>query len=331
MGHGLSAPQEPLAVTTLAMATPVIYIDFLRFLIRFAANSLDYNAATFGNMLKTIGCPIFVLGHASICAKKPALQLPDICYMTACSVLTTAFAGAYRKRPIPEAVFISGLLFFGAYMPLRWQLLDSKKSALVPSIAVQAAPILSLVGLTQMALQYRLIKKVPKGPMSMPQAATLAGTFLGIANTLKLLQMMDQKAPQDNVFIGQVLKVVASITCFTGNVMGLGWQEKRAPSEWLWRATAALIVMSFFSRKQQNAIAIVANQSQNIAPESLPQGGRSRKGTGSSDSTAATAWGSFCSDFSEAPSESKSSEASPSQALSKYASEKHDPHQMVGA
>lgn len=43
--------------------------------------------------------------------------------------------------------------------------------------------------------------------------------------------------------------------------------------------------------------------------------GRSRKGTGSftSDSTAATGWGSFSSDFSEAPTESKNSEACPSQ------------------
>eukprot|EP00746_Dinoflagellata_sp_MGD_P086735 gnl/MRDRNA2_/MRDRNA2_34356_c0_seq1.p1 gnl/MRDRNA2_/MRDRNA2_34356_c0~~gnl/MRDRNA2_/MRDRNA2_34356_c0_seq1.p1 ORF type:complete len:322 (+),score=57.51 gnl/MRDRNA2_/MRDRNA2_34356_c0_seq1:74-1039(+) len=321
MGHGLSAPQEPWAVTTLAMATPVIYIDFLQSLVRFAAKSLDYDAATFGNMLKTIGCPFFVLGHASICAKKPALELPDICYMTACSVLTTAFAGAYRKRPIPEAVFISGLLFFGAYLPLRWQLLDSKKSALVPTIAVQAAPILSLVGLTQIALQYRLIKKVPKGPMSMPQAATLAGTFLGIANTIKLLQMIDQKAPQDNVFIGQVLKVVASVTCFTGNVMGLGWQDKRAPSEWLWRATAALILVRFVSRKKKDVIAIDADRSKDVAPESLPQGVSYDRETKSFQANICIG------DFASVD----TAHQKYLEALSKYASEKDHPHQMVGA
>jgi len=229
-------------VATLSLAAPLLYVDFLKLLVRLGANALNYDAATFGNLLKTIGCPIFVLGHASMCLKKPALELPDVCYMTACSVLSSAFAGAYMKTPLPESVFVSGVLFFGAYLPLRWRLLASKASPLIPTIAVGAAPILTLVGLTQMAIKYGLIKKVPEGPVSMPQMATLAGTLLGIANCIKLLQMIQQKAPRDNVFRGQVLKVVASITCFSGNTLGLGWHKSEAPSGSIMRIAAALVV-----------------------------------------------------------------------------------------
>lgn len=249
MGHGLSKPEEPWAVTTLSMAMPVVYVDFLKFLETFAKNTLDYDAATFGNLLKSIGCPIFVVGHVTICAKKPALELPDNCYIAACTILSSAFWGAYMKKPLPEAVLVSGLLFFGAYLPVRWQLMAKNASPLIPTIAVLAAPILTLVGLTQIAIKNKIIDKAPDGPISMAQCATLAGTFLGIANCIKLLQLIQQKAPRDNVFQGQVLKVIASITCFTGNTLGLGWQKKDAPSKTLWRFAAACVVAESMSKK----------------------------------------------------------------------------------
>lgn len=234
---------------TLAMTAPALYTDFLRILERIAADAFNYNAATFGNMLKALGCPLFVAGHAAICLKKPALEVPDICYMSACSALSLAFKGAYCKKPLPEAVFVSALLFFGAYVPLRWRLLAAKASPLIPTLGVGAAVTLTLVGITQLAIKYGCIEKAPDGPTTMAQAGTFAGTLLGVANCIKLLQLIQQGASRDNVYAGQVLKVVASMTCFTGNTLGLGWQEKAIPSNSIWRLQAAVVVAQILKNK----------------------------------------------------------------------------------
>lgn len=255
MGHGLAKPQEPLAVLTLVMASPGLYTDFLGFLERFAAQTLNWNAATFGGMLKAYGCPLFVVGHASICLKKPALELPDVCYMSACSVLSMAFMGAYHKKPQPEAVLVSALLFFGAYLPLRWRLLAAKASPLIPTLGVGAAVTLTCVGLTQLAVKYGVISKTPERPITLAQAGTLAGTLLGVANCIKLLQMLQQKAPRDHILFGQVLKVIASVTCFTGNTLGLGWQEKAIPGKSINRLQTTIAVLYALKHTQSNSLA----------------------------------------------------------------------------
>lgn len=242
MGHGLSKSQERLAVLPLVVVTPGLYTSFLGLLERFAEQTLNCNATTFGNLLKAYGCPLFVAGHASICLKKPALDLPDICYMSACSVLSAAFVGTCRKKPIPEAVLSAALLLFGAYMPLRWRLLAAKQSPLIPTLGAWAAVTLTWVGLIQLSVKYGLIEKPPKGPLTMAQTGTLAGTLLGIANCIKLLQMIQQKAPKDNVLVGQVLKVIASVTCFTGNTLVLGWQQKDTTGKSIWHLQTVMAV-----------------------------------------------------------------------------------------
>merc|ERR1719195_1660157 len=250
MGLGLSKPKEPWAVTAFALASPVVYIDFLQLLVRFAAETLHYDAATFGNLLKAIGAPFFVFGQATLCLKKPAHEFPDKCYIGACALLSAAFSGAFMKKPIPEAIFTAGLLLFGAYLPLRWQALAKNAPTLLPNIATGAAPILTLVGLTQMAIKYGYIEKAPAGPITMAQAATCAGTIWCVVNCIRLLQLIQGKAPRDHVFKGQVMKVIASLLCFTGNTLNLGWHKKTARSESLLRIAAALVVARSISGKK---------------------------------------------------------------------------------
>jgi hypothetical protein len=240
MGHGLSKTHERLVIVPLVLAAPGTYTAFLGSLEYFAAQTLAWDATTFGNMLKAYGCPIFVAGHAAICLRKPALELPDVCYMSACSALSVAFAGAYCKKPVPEAVLSSALLFFGAYLPLRWRLLAAKTSPLVPTLGVCAAAALVWVGICQLSVKYGLMEKPPKKPMTMVQTGTLAGTLLGIANCIKLQQLVQQKAPKDNVLLGQVLKVIASFLCFTGNTLLLGWQRKAIPGFSIWHLQTAI-------------------------------------------------------------------------------------------
>lgn len=229
MGHGLSRPELPLAWCALAVSLPAVSTDLLRCLERFAAQQLSYDAATFGSMLKAYGLPLFALGHYMQCMKKPQLELPDWSYLIADVFHTSHAVSVYRKKPLPEALLLAGLLWSGAFLPMRWRLLAAKQPALVPTFGNGAGVTMALLGITQLAVKYGLIKSAPNGPITMQQAGTFSGLLFFICTYVKLFQLMQQGNTQDGVFYGQCWKTLATTMCSIGNFLGHGLQNVRVP------------------------------------------------------------------------------------------------------
>lgn len=244
MGHGLSMPERPLSALALAVASPAVATSFMQLIERLAMENVSpMFAKSLGALMKVCGCPFFVAGHYSICLKKPKLEYPDVCYMSGCSILTCAFLGAYRGKPLPEGVLACAPLLFGAYLPLVYRLRKAGASPLVPGLGACGAACILYQGLVLMGLKHRVITSFP--PRLPPaELGTIGGAFLGVANCLKLAQMIQQRVPRDNQLLGQFFKVLASFVCFFGNCLILGWHKRNMqPDVMLPVAAAAVVAM----------------------------------------------------------------------------------------
>lgn len=225
MGHGLSMPEHPMPVAMLALTMPALATEFMRFLERIGLDFFSHDAAMFGNMLKCYGLPLFFAGHYLQCINKPKLELFDWSYLVADVFHVWSAIGAYRKKPIPGAFLLAGLLWSGAFLPMRWRLLAAKQPPLVPTLGNGAGVTMALMGTIQLIVKYGLIKQALNGPMTMQQAGTLSGAQFFICTYVRLFQMIQQGKVQDNMFIGQCLKSLATTMCSIGNVMGHGWHR----------------------------------------------------------------------------------------------------------
>jgi len=199
-----------------------------------------------GAGLKAYGVPLFIIGHSLQVSKRPK-GFPEACdktdwgYIVGCAFLGAAFVGTYKGRPFPAGILLSGLSLLGFGLPLRQRCLTAGLSATLPSIASAAAATLVYLGCILLGLKHGLLKQAPRG-MTPAQFGQLASTFFAVANLTKFLQMVQKDDEHDRVYWGQASKLLASSMLFSGNGLGLGWQQTQIPGETLWNAVAGVSV-----------------------------------------------------------------------------------------
>jgi hypothetical protein len=218
MGLGLQKPQSPAAALVLAISAPSLYTSFLRWLERQVPDP------SLGAGLKAYGVPLFIVGHALQCVKRQTVDITDISYIVACTWLDAAFWGTYLSKPFPEGVLLAGSTLYGFGLPSLQRCLKAGLSPSLPILASLAATTLVWLGMSLVGLKRGLIKQAPPG-LTPPQYAQLASSLFGFANFVKYFQLVQANGDKDLIYKGQALKCVASSLLFTGNALGLKWQE----------------------------------------------------------------------------------------------------------
>lgn len=252
MGHGLSMPESPMPVLALGATMPVLSIELLSLFERIGEQQFSYDATKFGVLLKVVGLPLFDVGHLMQCSQKPNLELPDWSYLIADIFHTWQAVGAFRKKPVPEALLLAGLFWSGAFLPMRWRLLAANQPPLVPTLGHGAGVVMAILGITQLAIKFGLIKKAPNGPTTMQQAGTFSGALFFVCTYVKLFQLIQARKTGDNVFYGQCVKCLATTMCSIGNLMGHGVQKTKVSGAPLWNLMATMAIASLLRSKNAN-------------------------------------------------------------------------------
>lgn len=229
MGLGLSKPQQPIAVGSIALSFPSLYTRFLRALEQIAEDN-GMTAAAFGNMLKAYGTPLFVVGHSLIMKKSGTATAMDASYILACIFLGTAFWYGHKGKSWPEMVPASGmgLIVFGTMA--RTKMLAANVPATPANIAIAAGSTLVYLGAQMLLLRAKAMEK-PLPGLTLPQLGQLASLLFGTANFAKFFSMIQAGAPMDSAFVGQFCKITASTCLASGNALILGWQKTVVPGE----------------------------------------------------------------------------------------------------
>lgn len=244
MGHGLSMPEHPLPILALGASLPVLSIELLRFFEKVGVETFGYDAVKFGNLFKVVGLPLFDVGHALQCTMKPKVELIDWSYLIADVFHVLSAIGAFRKKPLPEATLLAGLLWSGFFLPMRWRSQAAKLPTLVPTFGHGAGITMAILGTTQILIKSGVIKKAPNGPTTMQQAGTFSGALFFICTYIRLFQLMQAGKTGDNVFYGQLVKCLATTMCSIGNVLGHGLQRTEVSGAKAWNLMAAIAVAS---------------------------------------------------------------------------------------
>lgn len=243
MGVDFSKPDVPVAILILVASSPALFTQSLKYVEHRAAGISPAFAKTLPAVLKAYGPMFFVAGHLLACKNKQRKDVPDWCYIFATINLSLAGLAAHAGAKFPVGVLLNGAFLFVFGVINYGRAKASRASSLLAELAIGAGVSNSSLGSMLLAIDGGAMAAAQL-PLAVPAHAQVTSTLFGLANVVRLIQLVQAGGPADHVLVGQFLKVVASTALFAGNGLLLGWGQVRIPGQRAWNAIAALALLS---------------------------------------------------------------------------------------